>query len=290
MEKLANIHHGVDLDGWMSGKIVQKKYELDLDVVNIPYNYGEDIPDLSEYSYVVMCDISFPPEKMKELFKEFGDNLIWIDHHISAINDSYTYGYDGICGHRGANLSACELTYAYMHGYPVLENVAYLPPAIELLGLYDTMRDKSNATMYFQLGMQAIVDSVETIPDWTFDMETDMIKNTIISGSHISKYLKTTNKKLYADNCSKFVLNGMNVATINAKKFNPINSGINYHDDGYDIFISYYNTGKGWSVSIYNDDESVDCSKIAKEFGGGGHKGAAGFVVDDINELFDRLE
>lgn len=39
---------------------------------------------------------------------------------------------------------------------------------------------------------------------------------------------------------------------------------------------------KKWHVSLYNDNGEVDCSKIAKTYGGGGHKGAAGFLTSDI--------
>ena len=53
----------------------------------IGYNYGQPIPDLSEYDKVIMCDISFPKENMLNLWATKGLNLIWIDHHISAIKE-----------------------------------------------------------------------------------------------------------------------------------------------------------------------------------------------------------
>ena len=40
---------------------------------------------------------------------------------------------------------------------------------------------------------------------------------------------------------------------------------------------------KKWVVSLYTTKINIDVSKIAKLYGGGGHKGAAGFVSDDIN-------
>ena len=35
-----------------------------------------------------------------------------------------------------------------------------------------------------------------------------------------------------------------------------------------------------WNFSLYNDNGEVDCSQIAKQYGGGGHKYAAGMIVD----------
>ena len=44
------------------------------------------------------------------------------------------------------------------------------------------------------------------------------------------------------------------------------------------MMITFSTNGKQWRVSLYQDGRpDVDCSVIAKKYGGGGHKGAAGF-------------
>ena len=75
---------------------------------------------------------------------------------------------------------------------------------------------------------------------------------------------------------------------INKERFNPINFGIDYHADGYDGAACFHYDGvrKVWAFSLYNDNGEVDCSAIAKQFGGGGHKGAAGFVTNDLTSIF----
>lgn len=72
---------------------------------------------------------------------------------------------------------------------------------------------------------------------------------------------------------------------INKERFNPINFGIDYHKDGYDGCACFHYADGMWNFSLYNDNGLVDCSIIAKQFGGGGHKGAAGFKVNDINRI-----
>ena len=74
---------------------------------------------------------------------------------------------------------------------------------------------------------------------------------------------------------------------INKEKFNPINFGIDYHKDGYDGATCFHYANGMWNFSLYNDNEEVDCSQIAKQYGGGGHKGASGFKLN--NEQFLRL-
>jgi len=68
---------------------------------------------------------------------------------------------------------------------------------------------------------------------------------------------------------------------INKEKFNPINFGIDYHKEGYDGAACFHMTKEGkFAFSLYNDNGKVDCSVIAKSFGGGGHAGAAGFILN----------
>ena len=73
---------------------------------------------------------------------------------------------------------------------------------------------------------------------------------------------------------------------INKERFNPINFNIDYHSEGYDGAACFYRTKDGkWSFSLYNDNGKVDCSVIAKSFGGGGHFSASGFQCNDATFL-----
>jgi nanoRNase/pAp phosphatase (c-di-AMP/oligoRNAs hydrolase) len=46
--------------------------------------------------------------------------------------------------------------------------------------------------------------------------------------------------------------------------------------DKADVFARVAFDGRNYSVSLYS--EKVDVEEIARQFGGGGHSGAAGFV------------
>lgn len=46
----------------------------------------------------------------------------------------------------------------------------------------------------------------------------------------------------------------------------------------YDAVVTQCFDGDKWNFSIYSEDEDFDCSLVARYFGGGGHKGAAGFT------------
>ncbi|MDD3121885.1 MAG: DHH family phosphoesterase [Candidatus Izemoplasmatales bacterium] len=50
--------------------------------------------------------------------------------------------------------------------------------------------------------------------------------------------------------------------------------------DQYDFVMIYYTDGIKWKHSVYTVQDDIDVSQIAKLFGGGGHKKAAGFILD----------
>jgi hypothetical protein len=104
------------------------------------------------------------------------------------------------------------------------------------------------------------------------------------AGEDIYKFLCTDAKQSYKNGFKVYYMD-VTMILINKERFNPINFGIDYHADGYDVAGCFYFNGSKWSFSLYNDNGKFDCSAICKTFGGGGHKGAAGFMLDDINDI-----
>ena len=170
--KVCCVYHSIDLDGWMSGALAKFAYSEKIDMIG--YNYGELIPDLSSYDRIIMVDISFNPEFMF-LNKE---RIIWIDHHISAINDSQKCGYHDIRGLRKTEYAACEL--AWMFFWPDKK----MPDIVRLLGRYDCFGHKGTAeeqkVLQFQYGARYEIHDVDEAygmlmivrgrGDWSFDV------------------------------------------------------------------------------------------------------------------------
>lgn len=318
------IYHSRDLDGWCSAAIVKKWFienNSDGIVYGNPYigdksiisgkkiensltlfgwDYGDEIPNLSSYSKVVMVDISFPPDVMKEISKT--KSLTWIDHHISAIkaNEEITNSdRPQVDGWRSPKYAACELT--WMHYF---SHTPCIPEFVRLLGRYDCFGHKGTeeerAVLEFQYAARASYKNVDDcynyLREWdSHDFEAnDAFKSSMIDkGKAIYSYLCTEAEQDYN---TRFTVDfdGYKFACINKKRFNPINFGINYHNDRADDILYYdgvacfhYENGY-WNFSLYNDNGSVDCSEICKRRGGGGHKGAAGFRVKDILSIIDR--
>lgn len=272
------IFHSVDLDGWVSAAIVKSKYP---DVILVGYSYGDPVPTMPPDQHVIICDCAFDMDVMNDIATNAA-SFTWIDHHASSIKKFLAYWRERpeekMFWHTqlpvGDQLiGACELTWAYYNPEHKL------PWAIELLGMYDCFRHKGTDQEFkafsFQLAAQTIADSPDTASQF-IEMGDYAIWELIKKGSPIYDYKKMEAKQLYKKGMP-VVINEKRFIIFNADHFNPPSYGIDYHKDGYDGSGYFRFDGNVWHFSLTNDDGTIDCSEICRAFGGGGHKGAAGF-------------
>lgn len=296
------IYHSVDLDGWMSAAIVNHYFNQqnninasaggDIDNVEfLGWNYGDSIPDLSEWDSVIMCDISFPKEEMDKLVDKFGSEFVWIDHHISAIKANGIFNEETkedssirINGLRITTFSACELTWNFFFRESI-------PEIVRVLGRYDCFGHKGTSeeeyVLQFQYGARAFIrNRIDAYKYLISCIKDKGLTIKIIYDAGCAIYdSKCGEAKAHIRKAFTLLFGEYRFMAINVERLNPINFGIKYHEleaiDGYfyDGVASFWIEPDGIHFSLYNDNGKVDCSKIASKFGGGGHKGAAGFIM-----------
>jgi len=273
------------------------------------FNHGDEIPSVKTYDTIIMCDIIFNPLVM--VVYNTTKNFIWCDHHISSIEKMEGIVIKGL---RDTNFAACELTWKYFFSNE------QMPEIVRLLGRYDCFGHKGTheeeKIIEFQYGARQCISNYEEAYkylkrniDEMFRSDKNVILEVLCKGKPIYQYLCIEAKQSYKNgfvitfdnpNYIKRGIGGsmimdsdnkkVNFICINKERFNPINFNIDYHNDGYDGVAAFYNDGKNWNFSIYSDGITVDCSKIAETFKGGGHKGASGFIIKDINEFFKQYK
>lgn len=313
------IYHSRDLDGWMSAAIVKYWYTehvktgkfTSLDNIDfLDWDYGDEIPNLSEYDKVIMVDISFPKEEMLNLWQNKGLNFHWVDHHVSAIkkmedaHENISSEMYPIQGFRNTQLAACELTWFYfMPDEP-------LPEIVRLLGAYDIFRHKNTneeqKVLEFQYGARAYIENYNKayyfLKQEIENDKSNMMEEILKSGEGIYKYLCTEAQKIYKKGFTIYLQekthdDGKIVGVkfrkficFNKERFNLSNFNIDYYEDGYVGIASFFHDGKRWEVTLYSDKDNVDCSTIAESFGGGGHKHAAGFKIENIDKFLSEIK
>lgn len=162
-----------------------------------------------------------------------------------------------------------------------------IPDAIRYIDDNDVWRHKLKDTEAFKMGLGTVVDKHPCSDIWkdllysSNQHETSELVNT---GIGIVKYQENVNRGVFSfafeSNISEHKALCLNTPFGNSKIF-----GINIHT--YPICCKFHYDGinKIWRYSLYSsdlDENAVDVSEIAKSYGGGGHKHAAGFSHEEL--------
>lgn len=280
-------YHSADLDGHCSGAIV-KYFRPNCELIGI--NYGDDFPwdKIEENEIVFMVDYSLQPfDDMIRLNDVC--NLVWIDHHKSALEDAEKFDFKPYYGNCRDGIGACYLTWEYFRNQtdtkPLL-SFPEMPTFIKLLAEYDVWDHSDTRTLSFQYGMRF---QKNTWPDnqvfWKSLFDVEDVQRIIELGGVILEYEVSQNEKFIGSFGFETVFQGLkcicaNKGFTNSKLFESV-----WDREKYDAMLTFsWRKGK-WTVSLYSDKENIDVSEIAKANGGGGHKGAAGFQTNNIDAI-----
>jgi oligoribonuclease NrnB/cAMP/cGMP phosphodiesterase (DHH superfamily) len=293
-------YHNKDLDGYCSAAVIKRKFP---DAKLIGWDYGNPIPwdQIPENEPVVMIDISFPMEDMVKVSERSKKHLTWIDHHISAykewkeIIDKHPYSPDmflnPLANIRAINyvyesgIAACEIAWKYY--FPDEK----IPEAVLLLGEYDTWRKNDadrweNEILPFQYFMRLKFLNPEIMPLYLME-ENTYISECIQDGKLILDYQRAQDTRAMKGSfvCEFQGLRALclNIGGASSNTFLSV-----WDETKHDIMIPFFYTGRHWTCSIYTTKEDIDCSVIAKSLGGGGHRKAAGFILNELPENFKK--
>ena len=275
-------YHSADLDGHCSGAIVKMKFP-DCEMIGI--NYGQDVnlDSVQQGEEVYMVDFCLQPfDGMIELNKKA--KLHWIDHHAKgSIDEAHANGFIASGGQLlEVGKAGCELTWEYL--FPD----KFVPYSVFLLGRYDVWDHGADVgVLPFQYGMRNFSD---TRPDNTAlwgkiigsEFEVALIKR---NGAIILDYEQKQNEKFCKAYAFETDFNGLSAICANRGFTNSKLFDSAYDPRKHHLMITFCRKklpSKQWTVSLYSTRSDVDCGDIAKSFGGGGHKGAAGFQCSEL--------
>lgn len=269
-------YHGADLDGHCSGALIKRFYDL---AELIPINYGDKFPweTIGEQEMVFMVDFSLQPfAEMLRLADRA--NLIWIDHHETAIHDCRTSGWT-IEGIRETGKAGCELVWEYLF------SGEEMPDAVRLLGRYDVWdHGYSEDVLPFQYGMRRYdTDPRRALPLWTdlFSNDLVLVERIIQEGQSILRHESASNAKYAASYAFETEFEGLSAIAMNCGQLGSLAFESVFDADRHDIMIGFVRCKGQWMVSLYSLD-GINVGEIAKRHGGGGHANAAGFQCEKL--------
>ena len=238
-------------------------------------SYGDSPPEVTGKS-VAIVDFSYKNAVIKKLLKE-AKQLIVIDHHKSSMEDLHDIPstiFD--MNHSGARLS-----WDFFH--PEKE----VPKFINYIEDRDLWKWELPYSKEFSAAFEMVPHKFEEYEKLEANSVFD---DTIKRGVHILEYTKMAVKRI----CNKAVrrkFEEMDVLVINASHWmSEIGNFLAPRCDFSAIWY-YDHVKQKTKVSLRAFHEGVDVSEVAKKFKGGGHKKAAGFMLDgdyNIEDIFQN--
>lgn len=269
-----------DMDGHCAGAIVARAMKnqeddgTEFEYIEINYNRSFPFDKIRLNEEVIIVDFSLQKPGDFEKLLEITPNIIWIDHHKTAI-EKHAHLDGKLKGVRCVGISGCELTWGYFF------NNSLAPNVVRLLGDYDVWAFKfGKTTNEFQAGIRLYDTKPESVMwdkwlDCGYYPQEEIEKGSIVLQYRNNYYADLIRKWAFSTEFDGYKVIACNTGLVSSQLFDSV-------EEDYDIMMPFVFDGKQWTISLYTKKPEIDVSEIAKKYGGGGHKQAAGFVIDKL--------
>jgi len=270
------IYHAKCLDGftaaWVAnwGLSLSDGPPLEWNVDLHPGVYGEAPPDVTDRE-VYVVDFSYDPKTMRSMADK-AKFLCIIDHHKTAIDALREFDGDNVAMYLSTTRSGAYLTWQWF-----FDETRQVPDIVQFVDDRDRWTFKYKETKDFNAGLFELDMNLE---NWNYAHHN--VQALKEAGSIITRKQAKDIQDAIAAGLVWKPIGGVDVPTVNT----PSNISetchqllVMYPDAPFSAAWWVRGDGKTvWSLRSRNGSE-VDVSEVAKSFGGGGHKHAAGFTV-----------
>lgn len=265
------IYHGNCADGfgaaWAVRYAAKQKGELD-QWAFYPGVYQQEPPDVTGKD-VVLVDFSYKSNVIQQML-ESAKSVTIIDHHKSAIEDLMPLFSTGqLKGVLDATKSGAMLAWEFFNPHEIAP-----PRLIEHIQDRDLWKFDLEGTREIQAAVFSFPYDFE-VWDRLMAMDAQELRKDGVAIER--KHFKDIHELLTV--CKRrMVIGGYNVPVASLPYTLTSDAG-NIMAEGEPFAACYYDSPDGRNFSLRSKEGGVDVSEVAKQFGGGGHKHAAGFKV-----------
>ena len=277
-------------DGFGSAFIVylySKHNNCNKGVVYKPGIYGKNPPDVKGKN-VLICDFSYKYNVLADLMDECNDFMI-LDHHKSS--EENLTGVPDQFKIFDMNKSGVGITWQFFYGD------RELPLFFQYIQDLDLFTKKMPFCEEFSLALSMEEYNFNVWEKFLIDME--FLPNLIEKGKKYIEYQRYMVKNIASGarynivniNKSFKIVAYCNTSTFVSEVGNQILKMYPLAD--FACIYHYDNSRNQTKFSLRSSDDKEDVAKIAEMFGGGGHRNASGFTINDASfnlplEMIDR--
>lgn len=256
------IYHGNCADGFGAAWVVRKA------LGDIDFHAGvyQTLPPDVTGKDVVMVDFSYKRPVVLEM-AEKANSILIIDHHKTAIEDLINLP-DNVrtvfdTEHSGAML-------AWLHYFPEES-----PPELLMhIEDRDLWRFALKNTREIQANVFSYPYNFEVWDTLMCKTAEDLARDGVaIERKHFKDV-----KELLGVTTREMLIGGFEVPVANLP-YTMVSDAGHELAKGKPFAACYWDTPKGRVFGLRSDENGVDVSEVAKQYGGGGHKHAAGFTI-----------
>jgi oligoribonuclease NrnB/cAMP/cGMP phosphodiesterase (DHH superfamily) len=262
------VYHSGCADGFCAAWLFHKAFP---DAEYIPASYGDE-PVECKGQDLFLVDFSYRGEALAKVCAE-ADTVTILDHHVSeekALVEAREK-YSNLCLHFDNTKSGGRLAQEF------LQNGGYLPKLRRWLVDYTEDRDLWRWQLPNSRAVSAWLASVV----WSFEEWDNCVRwssperGCIREGEAILRYQAQEVEKAVS-RAKEVELGGSRVLCVNTTTLHSeVGEAL---CQGRPFAITYFISSDGFTIySLRSREGGADVSQIAKQFGGGGHKRAAGF-------------
>lgn len=299
-KKIIVIYHRADFDGIFCREIARKF--LGDTAEYIGWDHGDAKIHFPREATVYVLDLS---TECLETASIISEQLIWIDHHKSAI-EKFPASWPG---YRIDGVAACRLAWQWFSTQPdmvpqsaselpvknqYIERTVDEPLAVRLAGEYDIWDKRDPRAELFQHGLRSrnlgpdtwdILLSGPTMPEGDKQGLAEIYVDALLNAGESIQYNSTQqNESIIQAYGFTVQWEGLTFLCCNHARFNShlFTAGIRPEHDAL-LGFNFDGSKSDWGFSLYGiPGKDIDLSLIAVKHGGGGHRGACGFRLKQI--------
>lgn len=268
------IYHGNCVDGFGAAWAARQQYP---DAEFYAGKYQEPPPDVTG-KYVYMLDFSYKRDVTRQMAKQ-AKQIIIIDHHKSAEQDLRIDPNDLIPGVEvffDMNKSGAMLAWEFFNiNKPVPELIKYIQDRDLWRHELPNTHEVSAALFSYSYDFD-VWDGLM--------LGTNSIAALVEEGRGILRKQKKDLEELLPQTKRPMFIGGYSVYGANLPYQFSSEAG-HILAEGMPFGATYFDTPEGRQFSLRSREDGIDVSEIAKQYGGGGHKHAAGFRVSRGHSL-----
>ncbi len=241
-------------------------------------NYGDKLPlDKIDFTVkVLVLDFSYPIEAMRALIS-ISNQVLWIDHHKTAEATANEFKANGESINILFNLnhSGAMLTWMWFNpGVTAPNLVAYVEDR-------DLWLHKLPHSAEFTAALnleEKIIEAWDAVNQLT--KYSTGLKNFIVGGNYILRHRNQLIEEIVSVGKVTVIIDGISGLACNAPHMLASDIGQILAEESCTFGVTWYEDSCTRPVYSLRSIGDFDVSEIAKSFGGGGHKNAAGFRLE----------